>query len=361
MRLPLVTTALLLSFAVAAPAQEGPRDSTFPAPWGGQAFGDTQSLSGMFSDTSLTGPSDLGVTTDLSMNRLEGVFTIQENGLGGNRTFDPSDFGLEGSGANQFEIDASGCAGRLASGESCRVRVSLRADAAEGEHSATLVDRVSGRQISFRGAFLPPPPRGEAIFATPGTFTFVVPPRVTEMTVEVWGAGGGSPINHCFGQRCMCCDGGGGGGGYAASTLSVRAGDSYSIVVGAGGIASVPGWPSPNAVYIGHAMRANDPRNGGESSVSGPGGSLGATGGKTPNATNAGGGGGAGWGGQTNASGGTGSSAYAGKKGIYQCGVGGRPPVDNSWRAGLGANGCGGPAGGNYPGNPGLVVIRWGQ
>jgi hypothetical protein len=313
----------------------------------------------MLSDISLIGPSDLGVTTDLATNRLEGVFTIQENGLGGERIFDPADFGLEGPGADQFEIDASGCTGALGSGQACQVRVRLRADAAEGHHNATLIDRVTGRQASFTAAFLPPPPPGEAIFATPGNFTFVVPARVTAMTVEVWGGGGGSPINHCFGQRCRCCSGGGGGGGYAASTLTVEPGQTYAITVGAGGLASDPGWPNPNAVYIGHAMRATAPQNGGQSSVVGPGGMLGATGGQTPNATNDGGAPGSGWGGQVNRAGTPGTPAYSGNKGIYQNGTGGQPPVRNPWNAGAGANGSLG--GGNHPGNPGLVVIRWGQ
>jgi hypothetical protein len=359
LRMPFLTAVLLLPAVLTAAAHDGPRDSTFPAPWGAQTFGDAPSLLEMLSDISLIGPSDLGVTTDLATNRLEGVFTIQENGLGGERIFDPADFGLEGPGADQFEIDASDCTGALGSGQACQVRVRLRADAAEGRHSAILIDRVTGRQASFSGAFLPPPPQGEAIFATPGTFTFVVPARVTAMTVEVWGGGGGSPINHCFGQKCSCCSGGGGGGGYAASTLTVEPGQTYAITVGGGGLASDPGWPRPNAVYIGHAMRANAPQNGGQSSVVGPGGTLGATGGQTPNATNAGGAPGSGWGGQVNRTGTPGTPAYSGRKGIYQNGTGGRPPVPNPWNAGTGANGSLG--GGNHPGKPGLVVIRWGQ
>lgn len=363
--LPMRLPARLLSFVAlpllvpAAAAQQVGLDSTFPAPWGGPNFGGAQPLSGMFTDLSISGPSDLGTTTDLSANRLEGVFTIQENGLGDGREFDPADFGLEGPGADQFEIDASGCTGPLAGGQACQVRVRLRADAAEGQHSATLVDRVSGRQASFSGTYTPPPPRGEAIYATPGNFTFVVPARVTAVTIEVWGGGGGNPINHCFGQRCFCCAGGGGGGGYAASTLPVRAGEAYAVTVGRGGIAAEPGWPSPNAVYIGGAMLALAPQDGGQSSVSGPSGMLGATGGQTPNATNAGGAGGGGWGGQSTAVGGAGGWAFAGGKGIFANGEGGWPPVGNPWNSGLGRTGSHG--GGNQPGNPGLVIIRWGQ
>jgi hypothetical protein len=209
------------------------------------------------------------------------------------------------------------------------------------------------------GTFMPPP-QGEAVFSTPGNFTFVVPARVTSMTVEVWGGGGGSPINNCFGQTCHCCSGGGGSGGYARTTLTVQAGQTYAITVGVGGLASDPGWPNPNAVNIGGVMHANNPRNGGESSVVGPGGALGATGGQTPNATNNGGAPGSGWGGQVNMVGNRGENALSGNKGIFYNGRGGATPVANPWNAGAGANGTA-HNGGNDPGQPGLVVIRWGQ
>jgi hypothetical protein len=139
----------------------------------------------------------------------------------------------------------------------------------------------------------------------------------------------------------------------------VQPGETYAITVGSGGLASNPGWPSPNAVYIGHAMRAHAPQNGGQSGVDGPGGALGATGGQTPNATNNGGSPGSGWGGQDNRVGNWGTEALSGGKGIYWNGIGGWTPVANPWNAGTGANGSLG--GGNHPGRPGLVVIRWGQ
>lgn len=62
--------------------------------------------------------------------------------------------------------------------------------------------------------------------------TFNVPDDVSEVTVEVWGAGaagGGGAITAPPGG------GGGGGGGYAKGTLTVTPGGSESIVIGAGG------------------------------------------------------------------------------------------------------------------------------
>ncbi|MDG5801051.1 hypothetical protein QA597_11835, partial [Marinilabiliaceae bacterium ANBcel2] len=58
-----------------------------------------------------------------------------------------------------------------------------------------------------------------------------VPPGVTEITVEAWGAGGGgggSSFNNSGGS-------GGGGGGYAADTFNVEPGDFIDFTVGNGG------------------------------------------------------------------------------------------------------------------------------
>ncbi len=56
--------------------------------------------------------------------------------------------------------------------------------------------------------------------------TFVVPLGVRNITVEAWGGGGAGKLRN-----------GGGGGAYASSQLSVNPGETYSITVGAGGIA----------------------------------------------------------------------------------------------------------------------------
>jgi hypothetical protein len=71
------------------------------------------------------------------------------------------------------------------------------------------------------------------IYNTPGSYTWTVPTSVNCATFELWGAGGGG------GARC-CCDcyhqgQGGSGGIYAAMTIPVTAGDSYSLTVPAGG------------------------------------------------------------------------------------------------------------------------------
>ncbi len=64
----------------------------------------------------------------------------------------------------------------------------------------------------------------QVVFTTSGTF--IVPPGVTSITVELIGAGGNGGGNG---------GGGGGGGGYARGVFTVTPGTSYSMVVGAGG------------------------------------------------------------------------------------------------------------------------------
>lgn len=65
-------------------------------------------------------------------------------------------------------------------------------------------------------------------FETPGTFTWVVPPSVTSICVEVWGGGGNGGIN-VSGLR----GGGGGGGGYGYQCFTVVPGTTYTISVAA--------------------------------------------------------------------------------------------------------------------------------
>jgi len=72
-------------------------------------------------------------------------------------------------------------------------------------------------------------------FNSAGTFSYVVPAGVTKIMVECWGAGGGGAGTN-FGNA-----GGGGGGGYGKQIFNVVAGASYSVTVGAGGLAGLPG------------------------------------------------------------------------------------------------------------------------
>ena len=71
-------------------------------------------------------------------------------------------------------------------------------------------------------------------FNSPGTSNWTVPVNITCATFELWGSGGGG------GAKC-CCDcyhqgSGGSGGIYAAMTIPVTAGDTYTLVIPAGGM-----------------------------------------------------------------------------------------------------------------------------
>ena len=67
-------------------------------------------------------------------------------------------------------------------------------------------------------------PRGESLYAIPGTFTWVCPTGVTSVSAVCIGGGGANAAS------------GGGGGALAyANNISVTPGTSYTVVVGVGG------------------------------------------------------------------------------------------------------------------------------
>lgn len=92
------------------------------------------------------------------------------------------------------------------------------------------------------GAMGPPGPQGipgvgglssMPVFATPGTGSFTVPANISNILVEVIGAGGGGGGNG--GSYGFTPGGQGGGGGYVKALIAVTPGASYTVVVGAGG------------------------------------------------------------------------------------------------------------------------------
>lgn len=179
---------------------------------------------------------------------------------------------------------------------------------------------------------VPPPPRGEQAYSTPGTYTFTVPQRVRYITVEVHGAGGGSAPNNCDGHsKCFYGSGGGGAGGYASKSYNVEPGSAYNVVVGQGGGMGGAGGTSRFASMF---------ATGGQPGVGG---------------TDSGGAAGQGYGGSQNLAGGRGGNGATGGKGIYALGTGGQ---------GINGRGNGQPhtamvhASGRRAGD-GFVMIRW--
>lgn len=77
-------------------------------------------------------------------------------------------------------------------------------------------------------------------YTAPGKYQFTLPANATDVTFEVWGAGGGSGgPNYCNSWGCIISSGGGGGGAYIKKYFNgLRASDlraPVDIEVGAGG------------------------------------------------------------------------------------------------------------------------------
>jgi hypothetical protein len=119
-------------------------------------------------------------------------------------------------------------------------------------------------------------------WSIPGTFSWTCPAGVTSVNVECWGGGGGgSYVDFTTGG------GGGGGGAYATRVVSVVPGQSYTIIVGNGGIGYIGGF-SPSIAnsggfssFMGSEVIAGGGCHGGPDilySVSAPGGGGGCSG-----------------------------------------------------------------------------------
>ena len=129
-------------------------------------------------------------------------------------------------------------------------------------------------------------------FSNPGTYSWIVPPGITNVCVEAWGGGGdgGNGVFSTFSNS----GGGGGGGGYGYDCFTVVPGASYSLTVGGSGQAS----------SLGTLILANGGTNGSYSGGSGTGSS--GVGGSSAASFNINGADGAGRDGGTGANGGLG-------------------------------------------------------
>jgi hypothetical protein len=113
---------------------------------------------------------------------------------------------------------------------------------------------INNNEISVNSAALPQASQGVRIgFASSTTWT--CPAGVAQITVELWGGGGAAGYNCCryFGGFSSTAPYGlnlggyGGNGGYVKTIANVIAGQSYSIVVGAGG--SIGSMSAPSSGY----------------------------------------------------------------------------------------------------------------
>ena len=163
-------------------------------------------------------------------------------------------------------------------------------------------------------------------FTTPGTTSWTAPAGVTSATVQAWGgggAGGGATGNPAEG-------GGGAGGQYAIKVIAVTPGNSYAVVVGAGGTSSTgDGGAGGDSTFNGTSVVAKGGAGGAGAASNRSGGAAGS--GST-----------AGGIGTTVYAGGSGSSGDATNAGCQAGGAGG---------GGAGSGGAGGDASGNTGGS----------
>lgn len=202
-------------------------------------------------------------------------------------------------------------------------------------------------------------------FSDAGTFSFTVPPGVTSLTVQAWGGGGGARGDGSS-ER-----GGGGGGAFAQSDLAVSPGQIFTVVVGAGGVAtSNPGQSGQNSVFGNNLVKAAGGIGGTDDG--GAGGTIAASIGTIRFAGGAGGkrgskgGGGGGGSAFTNANGangadGSGDIGGAGGNGTGKGGNGGNKEMSgvNGFAPGGGGGGRGYKGHVSGKGADGKVVVSW--
>ena len=94
-------------------------------------------------------------------------------------------------------------------------------------------------------------------YNTTGTYSWKVPPGVSQICVEVWGGGGNGGASY----KDSLGGGSGGGGGYGYQCFSVVSGTVYTVIVGNSGQSS----------SFGSLISATGGTNGGNASVSGKG------------------------------------------------------------------------------------------
>ena len=81
-------------------------------------------------------------------------------------------------------------------------------------------------------------PAAEELYDAPGTYTFIVPAGVTEVSAIVIGGGGGAASSP---GTSNSSGGGGGGGGTAWGTFTVTPGETLDVIVGSNGVGGSSG------------------------------------------------------------------------------------------------------------------------
>lgn len=194
-----------------------------------------------------------------------------------------------------------------------------------------------------------PIPPGQQAFTTPGTYSWTAPEGVTKVSVVAVGGGGGGGAGGYSGGPA----GAGGGGGLGwKNDITVVPGQSYTVIVGAGGNASAiqgdvnygvtpkRGFNGGNSYFISLATVSGSGGKGGGGNYSGD--STANSQGGTYVGNGGGNGGGGYYGGEGFGSGGGGAGGYEGNGGL-----GSRNTVNTGTSAVANSGGGGGGAGGD--------------
>lgn len=203
---------------------------------------------------------------------------------------------------------------------------------------------------SAPSASVTPSPPQQVAYTTPGTYSWVAPANLSPATVSVVCVGGGGAGYGNTSTSGAGAAGGGGGLGYK-NNISVTSGNSYTVVVGSGGAATLNSVQNGTDSYF---INTGTVKGGGGAGGSGYGG--GAAGGSGGSYTGDGGGnggnGGAGVGGGPNywPAGGGGAGGYSGNG---TAGVNGGDYTSSSSSASGGAASGGGTGYGLYGGGGG--------
>jgi hypothetical protein len=182
-------------------------------------------------------------------------------------------------------------------------------------------------------------------FSSPGSHSWVVPPGITKICVELWGAGG----RGSSGGVNLIPGSGGGGGGYGYQCITVVPGTVYSLKVGFAGGDTATGYSSFSNLFRANAGKnavANSPGSGGTANTT-----YAISGGPGANpVSNTGGVGGA-----------AGNGGAGGFGGSY-CGLNGNYGSAGVSPGGGGGGGCYTPyvgAGDGNAGADGRIIIYW--
>ncbi len=95
------------------------------------------------------------------------------------------------------------------------------------------------------------------VITTPGSYMWTVPPGVSSIKVQAWGGGGAGGSAKSTGGTGTARSGGGAGGNYSQASVDVAPGQAYQVIVGSGGV-------SPTDVTVSDSV---DPAQQGGASV----------------------------------------------------------------------------------------------